>query len=160
MADLNTTAMRVQSALAEKGFANTIIELDSTARTAQDAANSIGCTVAQIAKSLVFKTKTTHQPVLVIASGVNRVDEKKIASVIGEPIEKADADFVREHTGFIIGGIPPLGHARELRTLIDEDLQQYAEIWAAGGTAHAVFKLTANELISMTGGQIADVKKV
>lgn len=130
---------------------------DST-RSALEAAQAIGCDVAQIAKSIIFKAGQSGKAVLVVASGTNRVDEKKVRSLIGEPVKKADADFVRQETGFAIGGVPPLGHAHAPIILIDEDLQKFEEIWAAAGTPFAVFKLTPDQLLKMTGGQTADVK--
>ena len=95
---------------------------------------------------------------MVEASGANRVDERRIEALLGEPLGKAEADFVRQHTGFAIGGIPPIGHIEELETFIDADLLQYTEIWAAAGTPHAVFRLTPDELVQMTGGRVTEVK--
>ena len=135
-----------------------MLEFDAGTRTAADAAAAIGCTVAEIAKSLLFRARESGRPVLVVASGVNRVDEKKIAAVIGEKIARADADFVRENTGFAIGGVPPVGHAVAPLTLIDEDLLKLETIWAAAGTPNAVFKLTAGELVELTGGRVAEVR--
>jgi len=129
-----------------------------TTRTAADAAAALDCDVAQIVKSLIFKTRKTGRPVLVLASGKNRVDTKKVQSLLGEKLGKADADFVREHTGFVIGGVPPLGHTSRMETFSDEDLLQFDTIWAAAGTPYAVFKLTPAELQEMTGGTVADVK--
>jgi prolyl-tRNA editing enzyme YbaK/EbsC (Cys-tRNA(Pro) deacylase) len=134
------------------------MEMPQTTRSAAEAATAIGCNVEQIAKSLVFKTKQTGKPILVIASGVNRVKEKRIETVLGERLDKADADFVREHTGFAIGGVPPVGHASSFDIFIDEDLLQYEEIWAAAGTPFAVFRLTPADLVKMTGGQVITVK--
>lgn len=125
-------------------------------RTAADAAAAIGCDVAQIAKSLVFR-RAGGAPLLVVASGVNRVDEAKVAALVGEPIGKADAAFVRGATGFAIGGVPPAGHAQPIETLVDEDLLGHDEIWAAAGTPRTVFPLTPSELLAMTGGRVADV---
>jgi prolyl-tRNA editing enzyme YbaK/EbsC (Cys-tRNA(Pro) deacylase) len=131
--------------------------MPQTTRSAAEAADAIGCQVEQIAKSLVFKTKQTGKPILVIASGVNRVKEKKIETVLGERLDKADADFVREHTGFAIGGVPPVGHA-SFAIFIDEDLLQQQEIWAAAGTPFAVFRLTPLNLVKMTGGRVIAIK--
>jgi prolyl-tRNA editing enzyme YbaK/EbsC (Cys-tRNA(Pro) deacylase) len=114
--------------------------------------------VGQIAKSLVFKGATTRQAVLVITSGSNRVDEKKLSERIGEPVLKADADFVRQQTGFAIGGVPPVGHAQPIAVFIDEDLLPYSEIWAAAGTPQAVFRLTPQELQKITNGRVIRVK--
>lgn len=159
MMTLSSSAQRVQEALSELGLTLQVVELPESTRTAAEAAAAIGCTVGQIAKSLIFKTKVTEKPVLVIASGSNRVDEQAIAAFIGEKITKADADFVRQHTGFAIGGVPPVGHVEELLTLIDADLLAYDDIWAAAGTPHAVFKLTGEDLVRATGGQIVGVKQ-
>ncbi|MGB9879954.1 MAG: YbaK/EbsC family protein, partial [Anaerolineae bacterium] len=126
-------------------------------RTAAEAAQAVGCAVGQIVKSLVFRGKETHKPILVLASGANRVDEKALAHWVGEPIEKADADFVREQTGFAIGGVPPIGHIQPLPTYIDQDLLLYDEIWAAAGTPHAVFRLTPADLVRMTNGMVTPV---
>lgn len=157
--NLSASAARVQRALNTCGFSNSVIELTATTRSAQEAADAIGCQVAQIAKSLIFKGQKSEKAILVIASGVNRVDEKKVSAIIGESIEKADADFAREQTGYAIGGIPPLGHDQPVRTLIDQDLMTYPEIWAAAGTPNAVFKLTGAELLAMTNGEVNSIKK-
>lgn len=158
MSFLKPSAQKVQDALQAKGFHNQVIELAASTRTAAEAAAAVGCTVEQIAKSIVFVGKSSGQPLLVIASGGNRVDEKKVQALIGEKIARADADFVRAQTGFVIGGVPPIGHAQPLRILIDADLLAYTEIWAAAGHPNAIFRLTPDELIRMTGGIVADVK--
>jgi prolyl-tRNA editing enzyme YbaK/EbsC (Cys-tRNA(Pro) deacylase) len=155
---LSPSAQRVQDALNALGFAACqVVELPDSTRTAAEAAAAIGCTVAQIAKSLVFKGARSGDPLLVIASGTNRVNTDKLAALIGEPLDKPDADYVREKTGFVIGGVPPVGHIAPLRTLLDHDLEQYADIWAAAGTPRAVFKLTPAALAHMTGGQWIEV---
>jgi prolyl-tRNA editing enzyme YbaK/EbsC (Cys-tRNA(Pro) deacylase) len=123
-----------------------------------EAAQAVGCQVGQIVKSLIFKGRQSGKPVLVIASGPNRVNEKRVGELFGEPIEKANADFVRQHTGFAVGGVPPVGHLEPLQTFIDEDLLQYDEIWAAAGTPHAVFCLTPKDLMAMTSGEITSIK--
>jgi prolyl-tRNA editing enzyme YbaK/EbsC (Cys-tRNA(Pro) deacylase) len=107
---------------------------------------------------LIFKAKHSERPVLVIASGANRVNERIIEALIGEPLGKADAEFVRRHTGFVIGGVPPVGHLERLPTYVDEDLLQYEVIWAAAGTPHAVFRLTPSDLLKMTGGEVVSLK--
>lgn len=155
---LSPSARKVQEALKILGVASEVREMDKTTRTAQDAARSVGCDVGQIAKSLVFKGATTRQAVLVITSGSNRVDEKKLSERIGEPVLKADADFVRQQTGFTIGGVPPVGHAQPIAVFIDEDLLTYSEIWAAAGTPQAVFRLTPQELQKITSGRVICVK--
>ena len=155
---LSSSAQRVQDALAEKGVSVQVVELPDTTRTAEEAAAAIGCRVGQIAKSLIFKGKESGRAVLVIASGDNRVDVQKVAAALGEPIGKANADFVREQTGFVIGGVPPVGHEQPLPTFIDEDLRQLEEIWAAAGTPFAVFRLTPAELELIAPGEVLEVK--
>ena len=155
---LSSSAQKVQNALNQFGLSFHVVELPASTRTAVDAAAAIGCTVGQIAKSLIFKTKQSEKPVLVIASGTNRVNEKRIGEFLGEPIGKADADFVREHTGFVIGGVPPAGHTTPLATFIDEDLLQYRVIWAAAGTPNAVFELTPGDLVKIAGGRTVALK--
>jgi len=155
---LKPSAQRVQDALAAQEFTNKVIELADSTRSSAEAAAAVGCEVAQIAKSLVFKGATSQRAILIIASGANRVHEKRVGTQLGEKLEKPDADFVREQTGYAIGGIPPLGHAHPLTTLIDEDLLQYAEIWAAAGHPNAVFRLTPDELVRMTGGTVTVIK--
>jgi prolyl-tRNA editing enzyme YbaK/EbsC (Cys-tRNA(Pro) deacylase) len=148
------SALKVQAIL---GDAFEVLEFDAGTRTAADAAAAIGCTVAEIAKSLLFRAEQSGRPVLVVASGENRVDEKKVAALLGEKISRADADFVREMTGFAIGGVPPVGHATAPITLIDEDLMKFTTIWAAAGTPNAVFQLKPAALAELTGGRLADV---
>jgi len=150
----------VQRSLFEKGLEFSVVELAASTRTANDAATNIGCQVGQIVKSLLFCTKETKKPVLILASGINRVNEEAIQRYVGEKIVKADADFTREVTGFAIGGIPPLGHKTPIsQVYIDEDLLQYDTIWAAAGTPYAVFKLPARELQMVTGGKIVSIKE-
>jgi prolyl-tRNA editing enzyme YbaK/EbsC (Cys-tRNA(Pro) deacylase) len=156
---LKPSAQKVQDALTKRGFTNQVIELADSTRTSAEAAAAVGCTVGQIAKSLVFRGKRTQQPLLIIASGSNRVDEKQVAAQVGERLERADADFVRAASGFAIGGIPPLGHDEPIATYIDQDLLQYDLIWAAAGHPHAIFRLTPAELIEMTGGQVMPVAR-
>ena len=158
-APLKESARRVQAALAAKGFDFRVREFPAGTRTSAEAAAAIGCEIGQIAKSLIFRAKKTGRPVLIIASGANRVDEKAVAVLLGERIGRADADFVRAATGFAIGGVPPLGHDRPLATLIDEDLLAFAEIWAAAGTPNAVFPLAPNDLVALTGGTVGDIKQ-
>lgn len=155
---LKPSAQRVQDALTAHGLPRRVIELDASTRTAAEAAATVGCTVAQIAKSLVFRGAHTGQPVLVIASGINRVNLTALAQIVGEPLERADADFVRAQTGFAIGGVPPLGHEHPLDTYIDSDLWQHEEIWAAAGHPNAVFPLTPDDLLALTGGRVVAVK--
>lgn len=151
---LSASAQKVQDTLRALGVTGRVVELPGSTRTALEAAQAIGCGVEQIAKSLVFRGKKSGKAVLVIASGANRVNEKRLRDLVTEPVQKGDADFVREQTGFAIGGIPPVGHAANLEVFIDQDLLQYEEIWAAAGTPHAVFRLTPSELTTMTGGRV------
>ena len=155
---LKSSAQKVQDALLAQGFTNQVIELPDSTRTSVEAAAAVGCEVAQIAKSLIFQGKQSQQAVLVIASGVNRVNEKRNAERLGEKLQKPDADFVREQTGFVIGGVAPVGHSHPLTTYIDEDLLSHAEIWAAAGHPNAVFKLTPAALVQMTGGTVISIK--
>lgn len=155
---LSPHAQKVQVALRTLGFPHEVIELPHTTRSAAEAAQAIGCKIEEIAKSLVFKGKHTNRPTLVIASGPNRVSEKKISEFLSEPVKMADADFVRQKTGFTIGGVPPIAHRERLETIIDEDLLQFEEIWAAAGTPNAVFKLSPAELKKMTGGSVISIK--
>jgi len=154
---LKPSAQKIQDALAARGFSNAVVELPDSTRSAAEAAAALGCDVAQIVKSLVFRARQSGRAVLVVASGAHRVDEKRIEALVGEPIGKADADFVREQTGFAIGGVPPLGHARELVAIVDEELLKLERIWAAAGHPNAVFGLTPAELVAMTGGRVARV---
>lgn len=149
------SALKVQAVL---GPAFEVLEFEESTRTSQDAAAAVGCTVAEIAKSLIFKS-AEGRAVLVIASGVNRVDEKKVAALLGQKIGRADADFVRDRTGYAIGGVPPVGHASTPIVLIDTDLMQFSHVWAAAGTPNAVFRLTPNDLVGLTQGRVADVAK-
>jgi prolyl-tRNA editing enzyme YbaK/EbsC (Cys-tRNA(Pro) deacylase) len=154
---LSNSAQRVQAALEGLGLSVQVVELPASTRTAQEAAQAIGCYVGQIAKSLVFTTVTTERPILVVTSGLNRVDEKVIGVLIGEEVRKADANFVRQHTGYAIGGVPPVGHLEAIETFIDCDLLVYDEIWAAAGTPCAVFKLTGDNLVMATMGKVVPV---
>jgi prolyl-tRNA editing enzyme YbaK/EbsC (Cys-tRNA(Pro) deacylase) len=155
---LSSSAQKVQAALESHGVACRVIEMKETTRSAQEAAEAVGCQLGQIAKSLMFVGKQSNQPILVIVSGPNRVNEKAISRLIAEPLKMAKADFVREHTGFAIGGVPPAGHLNPLRTFIDEDLLKFDDIWAAAGTPNAVFNLTPDELKKITNGEVVSVK--
>ena len=155
---LSSSAKKVQEVLKVLGLELQVVELQETTRTSADAARAVGCEVGQIAKSLVFRGQKTQRPILVIASGSNRVNEKRVGELISEPLGKADADFVRQKTGFVIGGVPPVGHAEKLEVFIDEDLLGYSEIWAAAGTPNAVFRLTPSDLVRMTEGRVIGIK--
>lgn len=156
---LAKSAQSVQDVLIKKGLTCKVVELSESTRTAQDAAAAIGCDVRQIVKSLIFKTRMSQQPVLILASGPNRVNEKVIEALLGEKILKADADFTREITGFAIGGIPPIGHRQPIPLIfIDEDLLKFEEIWAAAGTPNAVFNLKGKDLIEVTNGKVVSIQ--
>jgi prolyl-tRNA editing enzyme YbaK/EbsC (Cys-tRNA(Pro) deacylase) len=155
---LSESAQRVENWLAGRGLPGRVREMAASTRTSAEAAAAIGCDVAQIAKSLVFRGRDSGGPLLVVASGVNRVDEKKLAALVGERVARPDADYVRAVTGFVIGGVPPVGHAQPIRTLIDAELLALDPIWAAAGTPVAVFRLTAAELVALTSGEVADLK--
>lgn len=139
------------------GLAITVTEHQAAARSAAQAAQTLGCSVAEIAKSLVFRGDVSGEPLLVVASGEHRIDLAKLKALLGESVSKPDASFVRDVTGFAIGGIPPLGHARPLRTLIDQSLLRFATVYAAGGTPNAMFPVAPTDLVRATGGQVADV---
>ena len=134
-----------------------IVSLPQSTRTAIEAAQAVGCQLGQIAKSIVFQSEKGN-PVLVIASGANRIDEERLEKILGEKIQKADADFVRQETGFVIGGVPPFGHQKKIITFIDKDLFNFSEVWAAAGDSFSVFKTTASELAKITGGRVIGVK--
>ncbi len=159
MRPLSASAKKVQDALLARGFSNKVVEFEQPTRSAAEAAAAVGCQVADIAKSILFKAAVSGRPILVIASGANRIDERKVAAAIGEPVEKADAAFVRTATGYAIGGVPPVGHAQAVVILIDRDLLARQNLWAAAGTPNAVFPVTPDELLRLTGGQVADVAR-
>jgi prolyl-tRNA editing enzyme YbaK/EbsC (Cys-tRNA(Pro) deacylase) len=157
--ELSNSAKRVQDFLYAMGFSFDVKELPGSTRTAQEAADSIGCTVAQIAKSLVFKEKKTDRPILIIASGSNRVDVKKIQKSAGLKLGKADGSFVKDRVGYAIGGVPPAGHNEPLETFLDRDLKKYETIWAAAGTPFAVFQLKPADLEPLTKGTWIDLSE-
>ena len=151
------TVRRVQAALQALGLGHEIVDLGLSARTAADAAGAVGCRVDQIAKSLVFRLRESGRALLVVTSGTHRVNEARVAALVGEPLDRADADFVRAETGFAIGGVAPVGHVKPMVTLIDEHLLTFEEIWAAAGHPNMVFRLRPADLVTMTGGRVATV---
>ena len=155
--ELSSSARRVQEILRASGKNYIVVELPESTRTVKEAAQVIGCDVGQIVKSIVFMASMTRRVILVIASGINRINEIKISSIIEEPIVKADGDFVRNATGYAIGGVPPVGHSSSVIILIDEDLMQYEKVWAAAGTPHAVFSLKPLDLPELTRGRVINV---
>jgi prolyl-tRNA editing enzyme YbaK/EbsC (Cys-tRNA(Pro) deacylase) len=156
---LPAAAQRVQDALAASGLDGQVRIMPDSTRTAEEAAAAIGTSVAQIAKSIVFRAMQSGRAVLVVTSGVNRVDERKVAALLGEPLGKADADFVRQKTGYAIGGVPPLAHEETPVVFLDENLFKFEGIWAAAGTPKAVFPLTPVQLAAITGATPADIRK-
>ena len=158
MSTLSASAQKIQDLLNSLGYKYTVVEHAESTRTAQEAADRAGCELGQIVKSLIFKGKDSNKPILILASGPNRVNEKRIAEYAGEAIVKPDADFVRTVTGFVIGGVPPIGHAQKMETYLDEDLLQYATTWAAAGTPNAIFELNTEDLQKMTGGKTISIK--
>lgn len=150
-------ALRVQAAL---GAGYTVVEFDESTHTSQQAADAIGCDVAQIAKSIIFRGAASGRAVLVIASGRNRVDEKKVRALLGEKIERASPEFVKEMTGYEVGGVPPLGHLNSCAVFLDQDLRTFPTLWAAGGTGNAVFEIIFDVLAKASGATVADVAKV
>ena len=151
------STQRVAAALAGAGVALTIRHYPASTRTAQDAAAAVGCAVGQIAKSVIFRAKTSGRPVLVVASGSNRVDERRIEAALGEGLGKADAAFVRETTGFAIGGVAPVGHLTPPVIFVDADLAKFETIWAAAGSPNAVFSVSFAQLLALTGGTIVTI---
>jgi prolyl-tRNA editing enzyme YbaK/EbsC (Cys-tRNA(Pro) deacylase) len=152
----NPSVERVRAALERAGMAADIVELPGAARTARAAADFLGCRVAQIANSLVFRAEASDTAVLVMSSGACRVDVARLTQLLGEPIAKADADFVRRHTGFAIGGVAPVGHGLS-KVFVEKGLAAHAELWAAAGHPHTVFRLSYRELLSITGGREAEL---
>jgi len=153
---LPDAAKRVAATLRARGHSGAIVMLPESGRTAEEAATGLGCGVAQIAKSIVFRRLADDMPVLVIASGINRVDETKVAAHVG-PVGRANARYVRDKSGYAIGGVAPIGHATEPITLIDADLLALDSLWAAAGHPHAVFNLTPAQLLALTQAPVHDI---
>jgi prolyl-tRNA editing enzyme YbaK/EbsC (Cys-tRNA(Pro) deacylase) len=158
MFSLSSSAQKIQDILDGLGSNYKVIEFSESTRTAQEAADRVSCRLGQIVKSMIFRGQTTNKAILVLTSGSNRVDEKKISQYAGETVTRASPDFVRMMTGFAIGGVPPIGHAQPLETYLDEDLLQYPIVWAAAGTPNAVFELVSSDLVKITHGRIVRVK--
>jgi Cys-tRNA(Pro) deacylase len=156
---MHPSAQRVATAASALGLDIKIVEFDETTRTAPDAANAIGCEVAQIVKSLLFVAE--EQPIVALVSGANRLDESKLAALRGigrKQVRRADADTARAATGFAIGGVPPFGHESRLPVYIDADLTRFDVVWAAAGTPFSVFAITPQDLVRATAGIVADLK--
>jgi prolyl-tRNA editing enzyme YbaK/EbsC (Cys-tRNA(Pro) deacylase) len=153
------TALRTQQRLADAGLDSRVVEFEQPTRTSAEAAAAIGCEVAEIAKSIVFRGEDSGQAVVVVASGDNRVSEAKVAALVGEALGRADADFVRTATGYAIGGVAPIGHAQPVKLLLDTDLQRFDRLWAAAGTPFSVFPLTPAQLQALTGATWSDIRQ-
>jgi len=153
------TALRTAQLLRDAGLDATVVEFEQPTRTSAEAAAAIGCTVAEIAKSVVFRGRESAMAIVVVASGENRVDESRVAASVGEPLARADADFVRSATGYAIGGVAPIGHSGPVKLVLDEDLRRFETIWAAAGTPFSVFPLTPAQLRELTGAEWAAVKQ-
>lgn len=156
MTTLPDSAQRVADLLAAIGHDKQVVMLPETGKTSAEAAAGLGCSVAEIAKSIVFRRLIDDAAVMVVASGSNRVDEAKVAALVG-PLGKADARFVKERIGYAIGGVCPIGHVGKTVMLIDQDLLELNSVWAAAGHPHAVFNLTPQQLVTMTAAPVADV---
>jgi prolyl-tRNA editing enzyme YbaK/EbsC (Cys-tRNA(Pro) deacylase) len=153
------TALRTAELLRDAGIDAVVVEFEQSTRTSAEAAAAIGCSVGEIAKSIVFRGKESGQAVIVVASGENRVSEAKVAASVGEALARADADFVRASTGYAIGGVAPLGFSQPVKLLLDEDLRRFATVWAAAGTPYAVFRIEPDQLRSLVGADWTDVKQ-
>jgi len=152
------TALRNAQLLRLADILTDVVEFEQPVRTSAEAAVAIGCSVAEIAKSIVFRGQASGLAVMVVASGDNRVSEAKVAALVGEGLGRADADFVRAATGYVIGGVAPFGHAQPCRVLLDEDLQRFSAVWAAAGTPYSVFPLSPAQLQRLTGADWSDIK--
>jgi len=152
------TALRNAQLLQQAGIQSQVVEFEQPVRTSADAAAAIGCSVAEIAKSIVFRGRVSGSAVMVVASGDNRVSEAKVAALVGQALGRADADFVRAATGYAIGGVAPFGHVQPCQVLLDEDLQRFAVVWAAAGTPYSVFPLSPAQLQQLTGVGWSDIK--
>lgn len=157
MTELKAAEQRVAAALEQHGLPGKVIVLEQLATTAQMAAEALGIEVGRIVKSLMFKGKDSGKPYLLLVSGANRVHEKRAGRQIGEVLERSDADFVKLHTGFSIGGVSPFGHPAPLATYLDQDLFQYGTVWAAAGDPRSVFEITAADLERTSGAKRIDV---
>jgi prolyl-tRNA editing enzyme YbaK/EbsC (Cys-tRNA(Pro) deacylase) len=154
---LPRAAARVAAALADRGHVGRVRLLEDSARSAAEAAAALGVQQRQIVKSLVFRGARSGLPILALVGGTSRVDPGALGDHVGEAVARADADWVREQTGFAIGGVPPIGHPDGLRTVADASLVSLDELWAAAGTPHAVFPLRGSELVALTGAELAEI---
>lgn len=157
---LKTSAQRVQDRVKELGMDFEVVQYPATTRTAKEAASTIGCPVSSIVKSLIFQytKESTDMPILVLIDGDSQVNEKKLSEILGAKIRRPNAKYVRDITGFAIGGIPPVGHKVKIRTIIDKGLLNQKVLCAAAGTPNAVFLLPADKIVALTNGELADIK--
>lgn len=156
---MKNSYIKIQNILHSEGVDAQVIEFSEMTKTSAQAAEAIGCSMAQIAKTIIFKTKKLEKIICVIASGVNRVDEKKIEEFLSEKVLKPDAGFVLQHIGFPIGGVPPIGYKLDIPPFVDEDLMNYEKVWASAGTPYSVFEISPKELLRITHGQLVNIKK-
>lgn len=156
---LHPTAVRTAQLLRDAGIEAQVVEFEQPTRTSAEAATAIGCSIAEIAKSIVFRGRTSGLAVVVVASGGNRVGEAKVSALVDESLARADADFVRVATGYAIGGVAPIGHSQPVKLLLDQDLRRFATVWAAGGTPYSVFPVTPDQLRRLTGAGWSDVRE-
>ncbi|MEN3110969.1 YbaK/EbsC family protein [Uliginosibacterium paludis] len=152
-------AIRIQRLLDAAGISATVVEFEQSTHSSAEAAAAVGCAVEEIAKTVVFRGRQSGAAAVVIASGANRICEKKLAALLGEKPGRADADFVLQATGYVVGGVAPLGHPAPLRLFLDADLQRFPRIWSAAGTPNAVFPLSPAQLAQLTAAPWADVRK-
>ena len=159
MDDLKEACRRVEAGARALGLEIRVQQMSQSTRSAEEAAAACGCAVAQIVKSLVFRGRSSGRPIMLLVSGANRVDEKGVAAAIGEPVMRPDAQYVRDVTGYAIGGIPPFAHAKPLVTFLDEDLLEHATVWAAAGTPESVFEIEPGRLAESVEARVIRVKK-
>ncbi len=152
---LTGSEARVADELSRLGMASEVRVMPASTRSAADAAAAVGCDVSQIVKSVIFRSVPDDEPILVLASGINRVDEGLLAEIVGGPVERATAEFVRARTGYAIGGVPPVGHVQQIPAYLDEDLLAHPVVWAAAGSPRAVFSVAPTDLVRVTGAKVA-----
>lgn len=157
MSSPNSSTERVQQALQDLGLSYQVQQLPQSTRTAEAAAEAVGCRLGQIVKSLLFEDLSAHQPILILTSGENQVDEELVSTSLGQQIQLASPDFVRRKTGFAIGGVAPVGLREDIPTYIDQDLLSFPAVWAAAGSPRAVFQIHPQELVRATGGKVIQV---
>jgi prolyl-tRNA editing enzyme YbaK/EbsC (Cys-tRNA(Pro) deacylase) len=155
MTELAGGEARVAEELTRLGIAGDVLVMPASTRSAAEAAAAVGCDVTQIVKSLIFRSINSDRPILVLASGANRVDEGRLAEIVGGPVERATAEFVRARTGYAIGGVPPIGHLQTIDAYLDEHLLAHPVVWAAAGSPRAVFAVTPAELVRVTAAKVA-----